>query len=462
MSIPVMDDATLAALLTDWLPEQRWFAGKGRMLTDVRIVRRTVLVEEPDVRVDHLLVDVDVDGRPERYQVPVATAFELPDHRKTFPLTPVDVEGRPTGDGPVVYDALRDPRGTEALVTHLAAEDVVGGLRFRLVEGAPVPVATRGRLLGVEQSNSSLVFGDDLVVKVFRRVQEGLNPDVELHAALAARECPAVAPLRGWVEVDEEGSDEPTTLAMAQEFIAGAADGWAMATASVRDLFAEGDLLAAEVGTDFADESRRLGAAVAQVHDDLVAAMGSSTRDGTDLVVAMRARLDAAVTEVPALAGFAEAARQVFDEVADSGPVPVHRVHGDLHLGQTLRAPDRWIIIDFEGEPSASLADRRAPDSPARDVAGILRSYDYAAQHTLVGVDDRQRRFRAREWCDRNIAAFCEGYAEVSDADPRDSGALLRAYTLDKAVYEVVYESRNRPGWIGVPLEAVERILALG
>ncbi|MBS7546930.1 maltokinase N-terminal cap-like domain-containing protein [Dietzia massiliensis] len=459
MSIAPIDDATLARLLTDWLPEQRWFAGKGLELSGVRVARRAVMLDDPEVLVEHLLVDLEVDGRPQRYQVPIATAPELPGDRRAFPLTP-------EGASPVVYDGLRDPRGTESLLRHLGEQAQVGGLRFRLVADAPVPEPTGGRLLEGEQSNSSLVFGDDLMVKLFRLVQPGVNPDVELHAALADRDCPAVAALRGWVELDDgEVGDTgagPTTLAMAQEFMAGAADGWAMATASVRDLFAEADLLAEEVGTDFADEACRLGAAVAQVHEDLAAATGVTTRDGTDLVASMRARLDAAVAEVPALAEFADAARAVFDEVAGSGPVRVHRIHGDLHLGQTLRAPDRWIVIDFEGEPAAPLAERRVPDSPARDVAGILRSLDYAAQHTLVGVEDRQLRFRAREWRDRNVDAFCSGYAEVSDVDPRDSGALLRAYTLDKALYEVVYESRNRPGWVPVPMGAVERLLSAG
>ncbi|OAH60008.1 hypothetical protein AYJ66_01995 [Dietzia cinnamea] len=459
MSIAPIDDATLARLLTDWLPEQRWFAGKGLELSGVRVARRAVMLDDPEVLVEHLLVDLEVDGRPQRYQVPIATAPELPGDRRAFPLTP-------EGASPVVYDGLRDPRGTESLLRHLGEQAEVGGVRFRLVADAPVPEPTWGRLLEGEQSNSSLVFGDDLMVKLFRLVQPGVNPDVELHAALADRDCPAVAALRGWVELDDgevgDAGAGPTTLAMAQEFMAGAADGWAMATASVRDLFAEADLLAEEVGTDFADEACRLGAAVAQVHEDLAAATGVTTRDGTDLVASMRARLDAAVAEVPALAEVADAARAVFDEVAGSGPVRVHRIHGDLHLGQTLRAPDRWIVIDFEGEPAAPLAERRVPDSPARDVAGILRSLDYAAQHTLVGVEDRQLRFRAREWRDRNVDAFCSGYAEVSDADPRDSGALLRAYTLDKALYEVVYESRNRPGWVPVPMGAVERILSAG
>ncbi|KAA0917878.1 hypothetical protein [Dietzia sp. ANT_WB102] len=458
-SIRAVDDEILTRLLAEWLPEQRWFAGKGLELTGVRIARRVVFLDEPEVLVEHLLVDLEVDGRPQRYQVPIATALELPGDRRAFPLTP-------EGASPVVYDGLRDPRGTESLLRHLGGQHEVGGLRFRLVAGATLPEPTWGRLLEGEQSNSSLVFGDDLMVKVFRLIQPGVNPDVELHAALADRECPSVAPLRGWVELDDdEGVDTgtgPTTLAMAQEFMAGAADGWAMATASVRDLFAEADLLAEEVGTDFADESFRLGAAVAQVHEDLAAATGVSTRDGTDLVASMRARLDSAVAEVPELAGYVDAARAVFDEVAGSGAVRVHRVHGDLHLGQTLRVPDRWIVIDFEGEPAAPLAERRVPDSPARDVAGILRSLDYAAQHTLVGVEDRQLRFRAREWRDRNVDAFCRGYAEVSDYDPRDTGALLRAYTLDKALYEVVYETRNRPGWVAVPMGAVERILTAG
>ena len=466
--ISPVSDARLVELLTAWLPDQRWFADKGRGISGVDVVSRTRTVTADDVLVEHLLVDVHfgddqaAGGAPatRRYQVPLATALELPRDRRAFPLTPVDEGGEPVGDGPVVYDGLRSVRGTQALVEHLAGQDTVGDLRYRLVDGAEVRTGEPGRLLGVEQSNSSLVYGDDLMVKVFRMVQDGLNPDVELHAALAERDCPAVAALRGWVEWDDDGERSgPTTLAMAQEFLAGAADGWAMATASVRDLFAEADLLAEEVGTDFADEARRLGAAVAQVHDDLAAALGTTTRDGTDLVAAMRARLDAASHEVPDLGRFVDGARAVFDRVASAGPVPVQRVHGDLHLGQALRAPDRWILIDFEGEPGAPLAERRVPDCPVRDVAGVLRSFDYAAQHTLVGVDDRQRLFRAREWYDRNVDAFCTGYAEVSDADPREDDALLRAYALDKAIYEVVYESRSRPGWIGVPLGAVERLL---
>ena len=149
-----------------------------------------------------------------------------------------------------------------------------------------------------------------------------------------------------------------------------------------RSLLSNARVLAELVGTDFADEARRLGAAVAQVHEDLAAATGVTARDGTDLVASMRARLDAAISEVPDLAPFADAARAVFDEVAGSGPVRVHRIHGDLHLGQTLRAPDRWIVIDFEGEPAAPLAERRVPDRAAK----------------RYGQGPGLRRPRARRW----------------------------------------------------------------
>jgi maltokinase len=174
----------------------------------------------------------------------------------------------------------------------------------------------------------------------------------------------------------------------------------------------------------------------------------------------MTARLDAALEVVPQLAGHADAIRALYADVARSTePTVRQRVHGDLHLGQVLRTATGWIVLDFEGEPARPLAERRVLDSPLRDVAGMLRSFDYAARHMLVEQpEDPQRAYRAQEWAERNRAAFCTGYSHGSELDPRSGSALLRAFEADKAVYECVYEARNRPHWLMIPLNSLSRL----
>jgi maltokinase len=278
-----------------------------------------------------------------------------------------------------------------------------------------------------------------------------------------------VAALQGAIEGVLRG--EPVTFGMLQDFAANSADGWAMAQASVRDLFAEGDLRADEVGGDFAAEASRLGETIAVVHAELRQALATGEGDPRALAAAWHERLSASVAEVATLAGYSEPIHAIYDAVAAlTGPLPTQRVHGDLHLGQTLRTPYGWLVIDFEGEPAAPLAERVRPDSVLRDVAGMLRSFDYAAFHQLSQWEptdhwtdpdhDSQLVWRAREWAQRNRSAFCDGYALRAGADPREQSVLLRAFELDKAVYEVVYESRFRPAWAAIPLASIGRLTA--
>jgi maltokinase len=181
----------------------------------------------------------------------------------------------------------------------------------------------------------------------------------------------------------------------------------------------------------------------------------------------MRRRLSAAVASVPALGEHAEALELVFARIGDAKG-QAQRVHGDLHLGQTLRTAKGWKLVDFEGEPAKPLSERRLPDSPWRDVAGMLRSFDYAAQSVVKDLYDSddpgpQITYRAREWVQRNREAFLTGYVEArqeAGGGPLDADeqALVAAYEADKAVYEVLYEARNRPSWLDIPLGAIERI----
>ncbi len=442
--------------LATWLVEQRWFAGKGHGLRDLAVVADTEMVAgDPQLR--HLIITVSHGLTVDYYQVLVGFRRKLPE-RLSHALI------GPAGDGKVAYDALHDSDLTKPLLDGFATQSCIGGIRLLTVPGARFSTGLDSLVLTAEQTNTSLVFGDESILKVFRRIFPGPNPDLEVNTALAALGSAHVAEPLGWAEARLEGV--PTILAILSRYLRLASDGWSLAATSVRDLYALADrglvgtVDADDAGGDFAGESHRLGIATAQVHADLATAFGTDelpTRAIADLTEQMYRKLDLTVSAVPELAKYADMIGSAYSQLAKlSGPFPVQRVHGDYHLGQVLRTETGWVVLDFEGEPATPLAHRRARSSPLRDVAGMLRSFDYAARHQLIGHPDAEALSgKARDWARRNATAFCAGYAEAGGLDPAANDVLLRALQLDKAVYEVLYEARHRPSWLPIPLESL-------
>jgi maltokinase len=452
--------SALTEMLADWMPGQRWFGGKGREWAGVTEEGFFLDQSDPALSVHRVRVSY-ADGAAETYLVPLswrdAPAEEL---ASAF----VGAVSGSHGEN-YAYDAMRDREATVPWLTHLVAASTVGPMHFHPAGVAYIPEGLPGDVISTEQSNTSLVYGESAILKLFRRLEPGLNPDVEIHDALRRTENKHIAPLLGHIVInDPDPAEEPATVAMLQAFVPNASDGWRLATSSVRDLYAEGDLHADEVGGDFAGESERLGEATASVHADLARVLPTETADRdwyTAVGAQMTDRLEAALAVVPDLAEHADALRALYAAVGETTePVVRQRVHGDLHLGQVLRTTTGWIVLDFEGEPARPLAARRELDTPLRDVAGMLRSFDYAARHMLVEQPgDPQRAYRAQEWAERNRTAFCEGYsAAAGDVTLSGGSALLRAFEADKAVYECVYEARNRPHWLMIPLSSLSRL----
>ncbi|MGW0163279.1 maltokinase N-terminal cap-like domain-containing protein [Mycobacterium sp. NPDC003323] len=411
-----------------WLPRQRWYAGRGRELTGVRPTSVQLAAD-----LELMLLQVDyADGSADRYQVVVRWD------------TGAEHTAIGTDAGRTAYDAIGDPEVAARLLGLIAESAEIGPVSFRCEPGAELGPAGPVRTMGAEQSNTSVVFGDQSILKAFRRLTPGINPDIELTRALSGNSH--ITALLGSYEITWDA--EQYTLGMVSVFARDSRDGWSVAETKTRDLTSP--------DADFADETYRLGEAVASVHLSLAEKLGSRMSAFPAETLIERARSVAAL--VPQVRERISQIEQRYRQVADE-PTAEQRVHGDLHLGQVLHTRAGWLIIDFEGEPGQPLAERRRPDSPLRDVAGMLRSYDYVASQRLLSDHGGDLTSAARDWVQRNRKAFCDGYASVGGLNPWDSAGVLLAYELDKAIYEVGYEARYRPTWLPIPLGAVDRLL---
>ncbi len=422
----------------------RWFGGKGR---DPRLVGLVPLPwfrppgDWPAVRPEIAELAYPDGGDREFYQLmisyrPVAGA-EDPGAVRTLEDP---VHGRLSG-----VEGLDDPAARDALLAVLLDRSDAGGdqtsLQVHRLDVGGLQPGLPSRVFGGEQSNTSVMYAHVAMAKLFRRLEIGRNLDIETHDVLTRAHNADVARLYGWIEGSWQAADGSTDygadLAMVVEQLADARDGWEFALAELRS------------GTDFAAQAGRLGQALAAVHAGLREHFRTDVMDGDGLAEQMTQRLTAAIAVVPRLARHEAGLRAAFGALSGRR-LDVQRVHGDFHLGQTLITPRGWKIIDFEGEPAKTLAERSRPDSIWRDIAGALRSFDYAAAH--------RRDDYAAAWAAGCRAAFLAGYG--ADLSEPATASLVRAYEADKAVYEVVYESRNRPDWVDIPLSAIAALAA--
>ena len=459
--------ASFLNLLPPWVAQQRWYAGKGRVPALRRIGGLRLNDPAGDADIDvHLLLDESAQKHT-TYQVPLTS------RRAPLPGAEHALIGTTEYDGHdtlYIYDAPHDPAYAAALLRLMldegtASSDVAQGLAVG--EGHRVATADPGRLLSSrvltgEQSNTSIILdladslgspSNPLICKLFRVLHHGENPDVVVQSALAAAGSMRVPHPVGYVSgqwADTEGPDGMARghLAFAQEFLQGVDDAWRVALAAVSS------------DSDFGEPARSLGLATAEVHAALAQTMGTraaSDDDVSALTRSMRTRHAAAVSEVPALAAYDSMVGASIDSVSSATWPALQRIHGDYHLGQVLDVPHRgWVLVDFEGEPLRPLAERTRPDLALRDVAGMLRSFDYVAGSWEQLHPGRS----ASPWADRAREAFLDGYARGAGRDPREDAVLLKALELDKALYEVVYEARNRPAWLGIPTTAIARLAA--
>jgi trehalose synthase-fused probable maltokinase len=470
-----LDSSDVRDLLAKWLPAQRWWPAKGHSVTLAPVGH--LRLASPDPAVDVLTLFLTLTDTAGTH---TGDVIQVPLTRRRTPAPDLEAAlvGQLDGSG-WVYDGTHDPAFVAAWVDLIAAEGEVPGTAeqphtsargVRPSGGLGVSPDRPSRVLRGEQSNTSIIIDgtdgtDGVIVKLFRVLRPGANPDVEVTTALAAGGCLRVPRPVGWVEGSWRDAHGAETLhghlAYACEFLEGSEDAYRSASRAVA------------AGASFASEAAELGAATAEVHATLAVVLPSEPASPARLAALadhFHNRLRWAISAAPQIDQQRGAAEALIEQVrrleVDPVTAPVwQRIHGDYHLGQVLHSPSRgWVLFDFEGEPLTPLAERSRPDLALRDVAGMLRSFDYAAQHETYQLPAGDpASIAAQRWFEQCRVAFLRAYREVahgpdvavSDWEP----VLLRAFEVDKALYEVVYETRNRPDWVQRPMQGLSRLL---
>jgi maltokinase len=439
----------LEALILPYLGMQRWFAGSTAPNGQaVRVARSRVLWtgDEPGYRLWHAIAHVD----EATYQLLIG---ERPHGDRVDFLHGREEAVLGSLASSVFYDATLDSELARVLLQ---------------VASGGAETATWARPVSAEQSNTSLVFDDRLILKVFRRLHAGRNPDVEVTTTLASAGFKHVAsPLVTWQE-------EPYDLAFGQQYLAGGSEGWALAVTSLRDFYNSACEHPSEAGGDFAAEAGRLGHMTAEMHLALAEAFGAQA--GAEPRLAWAAFVDGIEARLEEAGEFAatdlrQAAAPLLARLrAVEDPGPAIRVHGDYHLGQVMQTDTGWYVLDFEGEPGRPLAERTVMASPLKDVGSMLRSFDYAARYALTersAAELANLEPLAEAWDAHNRQAFLEGYRAIEGVPsllpaPASTPVVLLAYEVDKALYELHYERSHRPDWVPIPLGAIHRLVGGG
>ena len=433
--------------LIEYVTRQRWYGAKSRTVSHSDVLD-TVTIRQAEPQLSLAIVELRYDtGAHDIYQLLFSD-----------------------GSRDVPYDNLAEDAGVarelvSAMRAGLTLQGSEGVAEFRPAEDFSALGRELGaaRLVSSEQSNSSVVFDDALILKVFRRLEPGINPELEMLRFLTEHGFRNIPALGGWYAYS--GGPLTATLGLLQEYIAGAVGGWEMALGEI-----------ASAPERFLDRLGRLGEVTAQMHTVLgsdpdepafapeepsVESLGLLTATVDEEIARVFLALPEDDERLAPILGRGEEVREQLRLLTHAGSSGrVIRTHGDYHLGQTLMSRNDWIILDFEGEPARTLVERRRKRSPLRDVAGMLRSFAYAA----TAAELTRNADVPEDWEERARERFLESYLETIDVALLPPGEaaierLLAVFELEKAVYELRYELDNRPDWVGIPVAGIERLM---